>query len=269
VSPFTIGKLERLRPKTRLRKLIILLLAAERDLARNRKADLSLFRSLADSRIVREALPPVLLGKLRELNSALLAGEPDIRHLSRLLNSFRHAILRHLGMEPAEWDLHALEDPAAESGRRRILPIRCYLEDIRSPYNVGAIFRTADAFGVGEIILSPDTPLPTNRRAVKTARGSTQWVPWRVSGLSGIGGGNILALETGGVPLSSAELPESGTVLLGSEELGLSPEALRMASHRVSIPMSGAKRSLNVAVAFGILMWEWHRQLAPAPGKTR
>ena len=75
MSPFTIGKLERLRPKTRLRKLIILLIAAERDLARNGKADLSLFRSLADSRIAREALPPVLLGKLRELNSALLAGE--------------------------------------------------------------------------------------------------------------------------------------------------------------------------------------------------
>jgi TrmH family RNA methyltransferase len=70
----------------------------------------------------------------------------------------------------------------------------------------------------------------------------------------------IFALETGGTTLTEFRFPPAGLILIGSEELGLSPEALALAQNsqgRVSIPMSGAKRSLNVAVAFGIVMWHW------------
>ena len=59
--------------------------------------------------------------------------------------------------------------------------------------------------------------------------------------------------------------PVAGVVLVGSEELGLSPEALRLADEkrgRVSIPLAGAKRSLNVSVAFGILMYAWQASLS-------
>ncbi len=261
MSTFTVGKLERLKPKTRLRKLITLLLAAEYALSKNQQADLSLFLSLADSQIIREALPPLILRKLLELHRFLHSGGHGPERVIRLLNSLRHSILSHLGMEPAEWNLQTIENPSPAGGMRKTLPIRCYVEDLRSPYNVGSIFRTGEAFGIREILLSPDTPLPTNRRAMKTARGSTTIVPWLVSDLGDFKEKNILALETGGTPLDSCILPASGIVLIGSEELGLSPVALRMASQRVTIPMAGTKRSLNVAVAFGILMWEWYRQL--------
>jgi len=67
-----------------------------------------------------------------------------------------------------------------------------------------------------------------------------------------------LALETGGTPITSFSFPKQGIVLLGSEELGLSAEALkRVSAGIVSIPMKGIKASLNVAVAFGILMQYW------------
>jgi TrmH family RNA methyltransferase len=74
----------------------------------------------------------------------------------------------------------------------------------------------------------------------------------------------VFALEIGGTPIDSFDFPPSGVVLVGSEELGLSPEALQLADRqcgRVSIPLGGAKRSLNVSVAFGILMHAWHRAL--------
>ena len=150
--------------------------------------------------------------------------------------------------------------------------MRVYLEDVRSPYNVGAIFRTAEAFGVEHVYLSPRTPLPTLARARRTSRGCADVVAWSVCSLGELaspGGGGprpaLFALETGGEPIDRFAFPRSGIVLVGSEELGLSPEALALAASsagRVSIPMAGARASLNVAVAFGILMQAWHSRLA-------
>ena len=68
----------------------------------------------------------------------------------------------------------------------------------------------------------------------------------------------IFALETGGTPISEFSFPPQGICLIGSEELGLSPQALDRAEYgRVSIPMKGLKASLNVGVAFGVLLASW------------
>ena len=72
------------------------------------------------------------------------------------------------------------------------------------------------------------------------------------------------ALELGGTPLGEFRFPQRGMMLVGSEELGLSPQSLALAASRagrVSIPMAGAKRSLNVAVAVGIVLQAWHASL--------
>jgi TrmH family RNA methyltransferase len=126
---------------------------------------------------------------------------------------------------------------------------------------VGSIFRTAEAFGVEHIYISPFTPLPTHKRAVKTARGCEQSVAWSTAGLSVLDElGGVFALELGGTPIDEFVFPGQGVALIGSEELGLSPEALELAAAgagRVSIPMAGAKRSLNVATAAGILLHKW------------
>ena len=68
----------------------------------------------------------------------------------------------------------------------------------------------------------------------------------------------VFVLETGGTPLQEFKFPKEGIVIIGSEELGVSPEALKRADYgRVTIPMTGLKASLNVGVAFGILMQAW------------
>ena len=182
------------------------------------------------------------------------------------LNRIRNSLLRALGAEPAEWDLLFAEAQKLDASSRTVFPLRVYLEELRSPYNVGAIFRTAEAFGVERIYLSPGSPSPDHPRAQRTARGTAQVVPWSYSPLSLLESEEgVFALELGGTPVGEFAFPPCGIVLVGSEELGLSPEALRIAeagAGRVCLPMAGAKRSLNVAVAFGILMYAWFTRLA-------
>ena len=93
-------------------------------------------------------------------------------------------------------------------------------------------------------------------------------IPWRYDPLSLLEGRTgLVALELGGTPLERFEFPRAGVLLVGSEELGLSAEALALAGGgRVSIPMAGAKRSLNVAAAFAVAMHAWAARLAPFQG---
>ena len=95
-------------------------------------------------------------------------------------------------------------------------------------------------------------------------------LPWEVAELQTLAGIQwVFALETGGTPLLDFAFPPQGVVILGSEELGVSPEGLALAERglgRVSIPLAGAKRSLNVSVAFGILMQAWVAALSNGGG---
>ncbi len=223
--------------------------------------DLSFFKTLLQSDTFEHDLA-VGLRESVETTAELLTRDTDPASLRRGLNRLRHSLLRELDAEPAEWDLMDPDGIRLLRDDRRIQPTRIYLQDIRSPFNVGSIFRTAEAFGVDRIYLSPDTPLPTHRKAMRTARGCNEVIPWEVGQLDVIDGIDVFALETGGTPISKFPFPTGlGVALIGSEELGLSPEALKLADEkagRVSIPLVGSKRSLNVAVAFGILMWHWH-----------
>jgi TrmH family RNA methyltransferase len=264
----SIRKLLSLPFKTRLRKVILLLQEQEAALRREGEpgaaADPGYAASLLELLRREERLPAELRARLPQAGGAGGPQATDPALLPRRLNRARHLLLRYLCAEPAEWDLIYPDSGALDASERRTFPIRLYLEEIRSPFNVGAIFRTAEAFGVREILLSPHTPSPLHPRAQKTARGTAAVLPWKVAELEGLSAseGELFALEVGGTPLEDFHFPDRGVLLIGSEELGLSPEALRLAGGgRVSIPMAGAKRSLNVAVAFGIVMQAWYRAL--------
>lgn len=213
-----------------------------------------------------------------------------------LFNTLRHALYRQSGVQPSEWDLiapgmrygTAMTKPDAavpnpdmqthiysaapkagtERGEDSIgIPITrpfypgvyVYAEDIRAPFNLGSIFRTAEAFGAEKLLLSEGCVSPEQPRAQRSAMGCTRFLPWEYCPLEALPDGlPVFALETGGTPITSFSFPKQGIVLLGSEELGLSAEALKTVSAGiVSIPMKGIKASLNVAVAFGILMQYW------------
>ena len=205
-----------------------------------------------------------------------------------LFNTLRHALYRQSGVQPSEWDLIApglrygtnvpkydttepnpvMPDaetqigasPAAIPVTRPFYPgVYVYAEDIRAPFNLGSIFRTAEAFGAEKLLLSEGCVSPEQPRAQRSAMGCTRFLPWGYCPLEALPNGlPVFALETGGTPITSFSFPKQGIVLLGSEELGLSAEALkRVSAGIVSIPMKGIKASLNVAVAFGILMQYW------------
>lgn len=280
---FTLRRLSRLGARQRLAKAVRILQAAEGEIGRGRPVDRAYLRELAD--LLATWTPGPAAEAARTLAAAAAAESAaataaktaapadgsdyrDPNHdLLRAANDLRHALLAALGAEPSEWDLVG-PDGELDRSSVRIWPIAVYLEDLRSPYNVGSIFRTAEAFGVSRLILSPLTPLPTHPRAERTARGAGRAVPWDVRALADLDiTEGIFALELGGRDIGTFPFPAAGTVLLGSEELGLSPEALRLADAslgRVSIPLAGAKRSLNVSVAFGILMHRWHEALGRA-----
>jgi RNA methyltransferase, TrmH family len=263
---FPVSKLGELSPRTRMRKIARIIQGIEIDAAAGISADPGYVASLL------RMLAPLAPGPIVEAASGLAAridrgdGLPEAL---RDLNAIRHDLLRELRAEPSEWDLVSPETGRLDRRGVDVRPLSVYLEDIRSPFNVGSIFRTAEAFGARRILLSPRTPLPSHPRALKTAKGADAALEWEVRDLAGLSTEpGVFALELGGTPLADFSFPAAGTVLLGSEELGLSPEALRLADAglgRVSIPLAGAKRSLNVSVAFGILMQAWHAALTEGP----
>ncbi len=259
-----LPKLASLPPRTRRRKIALLLQRAELSLERGEKPELEYWRGLALLLAGDEKAAAEVRAQADALASAAAPGVP-LPELRRALNRVRHALLASLGAEPAEWDLLSAEG-GLDPGARRTVPLCLYLEELRSPFNVGAIFRTAEAFGVERILLSPQSASPLHPRASRSGRGAAGVLPWEVAPLESLHGrGGVVALELQGTALDRFRFPPRGVLLVGSEELGLSPEALALAdAGRVSIPMAGAKRSLNVAVACGIVLQAWAARLLQA-----
>ena len=137
--------------------------------------------------------------------------------------------------------------------------VAVYAEDIRSPFNIGSIFRTAEAMGAEKVYISPCCVDPEQPRAVRSGMGCIETMGYERCSLDQLPADiPVFALETGGTDINKFEFPEKGICIIGSEELGVSPEALKRATYgRVTIPMKGLKASLNVGVAFGILMQKW------------
>ena len=197
----------------------------------------------------------------------------DCQFFLRALNGIKHILYAETGRDQADWDFTC--GGILDSRKRQIAEgMLIYLEDIRSPFNIGAMFRTAESFGVEKIILSPFCADPRHKRAQRTAMGCVDIIPWEkrelfsaqneqaqnAQGEPPAGSLPVFALETGGIPLAEFQFPRRGIMITGSEELGVSPRALAAADAslgRVTIPCYGTKASLNVSVAFGIALQTW------------
>ncbi len=145
-------------------------------------------------------------------------------------------------------------------------PITVVLQNVRSLYNVGSIFRSADAFRIQKLILAGYTPSPPSAEISKTALGSVNTVPFLHapsihSALDELleGGWRLCAVELATPSRQmSAITPEMYplALILGNELTGVTEDVLDRCSLAVHIPMYGVKHSLNVAVAAGIAMYE-------------
>ncbi|MFZ2189287.1 MAG: RNA methyltransferase [Candidatus Magasanikiibacteriota bacterium] len=143
------------------------------------------------------------------------------------------------------------------------------LPDIRSCHNVGAMFRTADAFGIDKLYLVGYTACPPKPQIDKVSLGAETWMPWEYrKDLKRLlislkkKGVLILGLEKTAVSdqlsvISKKLLKDHDVALIvGNEVDGISEEILKMCDLVVHIPMYGKKESLNVSIAAGIAMYE-------------
>lgn len=251
-----IKKLRSLKDGTRERKIVRILRDWETGLEKGERPDPAYFKEFLELIWEEEALKGYR--SRRNIPETLPQEGKELRFL---LNSLRHEVLNYLGTPPAEWDLLHPEDGEAP-GQERKFPCRLYLDEIRSPFNLGSIFRTAECLGVREIFLSAGTADPDHPRARRSAMGCIERMPWRRMSYGELGSRpeKIFAMELGGTGVSEFDFPDEGVLVIGSEEVGVSPEALSLA-HRsggiVTIDLYGTKSSLNVGVAFGIVMQSW------------
>lgn len=154
------------------------------------------------------------------------------------------------------------------------LPIIIVLDNIRSLSNVGAFFRTADAFRIGELMLCGITACPPHREIHKTALGADETVKWRYVDTTEAAcqqlkaeGYRIFAIEQveDSVPLQDFNFEPHTAYLLGNEVEGVSEEALPYCEGAIELPQEGTKHSINVSVCAGIVMWKLFEQLHLKP----
>lgn len=168
-------------------------------------------------------------------------------------------MMRKLAME----ELHRLTKE--EYGMVEKLPIVMVLDNVRSLSNVGSVFRSADAFRIGELFLCGITACPPHREIHKTALGADETVSWRYFDSTAEAcrelkakGYRIFAVEQieGSVMLQDFKPEPNMAFILGNEVDGVSEEALPFCDGALEIPQQGTKHSLNVSVCSGIVMWK-------------
>ena len=142
------------------------------------------------------------------------------------------------------------------------LPLYFILDNLRSAFNVGSIFRTCDILRVKSLFLCGYTACPPHAKLEKTALGTIDFVPWRYFESAALAVDYlrdrsiaVWAAETasGSVPYDEAEFPEELAIVLGNEALGVSRDVLERCDGLVEIPTRGYKNSLNVASACAVL----------------
>lgn len=166
------------------------------------------------------------------------------------------------------WELNR---PSVEEFKEKEkFPIILILDNIRSLSNVGAFFRTADAFNVKKIYLCGITAKPPHREIQKTALGATESIEWEhVEDVVAL----IKSLKKENVKVCSIEQAEKTEMLnefkvdnaqeyalvFGNEVDGVQQEVIDRSNHILEVPQFGTKHSLNVSVCAGVVLWEFVR----------
>jgi tRNA(Leu) C34 or U34 (ribose-2'-O)-methylase TrmL len=203
------------------------------------------------------------LQKLAEIAKHLQAGLS-----AKQFSTWIVPVERTLGRELRD-DQFLIFTEDAPQGLVEKIPLVLVLDNLRSAFNVGSIFRTAECFGVKKIYLAGYTPLPEQEKLAKTAMGTEVLVPWESAGKSADilaalrgDGYRILGFETTShaieVQHPFSEKPTA--FVFGNERFGLEAELLQHCHEVRKIPLRGQKNSLNVGVAAAIATYEFSKQ---------
>jgi len=160
---------------------------------------------------------------------------------------------------------HYAKTPVDDRAEVTRHPVHVVLDNLRSAFNVGSIFRTADAGAVQHIHLCGMCAHPPHPKLEKTALGAFEYVPWTYHERNR---DCLDALEAQGIPVVSIEVtpeavpypqfewPRPVAIAFGNEVNGINHRVLRRSSAVVRIPMHGHKNTINVATAFGIILYD-------------
>ena len=152
------------------------------------------------------------------------------------------------------------------------IPLVVVMDNVRSMYNVGSVFRTCDAFSVEKLLLCGITACPPHKEIAKTALGATESVEWghyatTVEAVTELKqqGYKVFAVEQvdTSVMLDRMEVrgDEKTAIVLGNEVFGVDDEVLALCDGAIEIPQNGTKHSLNVSIAGGIVIWEFFKKM--------
>lgn len=230
------------------------------------------------------------------LNDAILDGTPALKAFQAFVNpreaSIEQAMTEALG-PAARRTAHQISclvrerrsqvatylrnSDRSKSDRERVHPLTLVLDNIRSAFNTGSIFRTAETAAVGEIICCGLTPFPPHEKLRKTAFGAEEMVPARqfastkaaVQSLKS-DGFTIFAMETTSMSLkyTTIRYPKKTALIMGNEGTGVDISVLEMCDRCIEIPTYGLKNSLNVASAAPVVVFEIIRQWEEARAGT-
>ncbi len=152
-------------------------------------------------------------------------------------------------------------------------PLYIILDNLRSAFNVGSIFRLCDSFRVKGLFLCGSTAYPPHLKLEKTSMGTMNYVPWKRFETTSEA---VLHLKKENIPVWAAETtplakpytqadyPEQVAIVFGNEALGVSAEVMGLCDAFVEIPMYGFKNSINVAAACAVIgSWFVHQQKKP------
>ena len=154
-------------------------------------------------------------------------------------------------------------------------PFYCMVENVRSLYNVGSIFRTSDAVLLKSLYLTGYTGFPPRKEIDKTALGAVDSVHWQrfedpLDAVSDLKKKNIplIALEhtSDSITYTEYEFPYPFCLVVGNEVEGISDSLIEKVDASIEIPMLGLKQSLNVAVAYGVVMYHASYRYAQKTG---
>ena len=191
--------------------------------------------------------------------------------------SYMVPIERKYGLNLTDPDF-LISDLDGHSGITEKIPLTVIVENLRSTYNVGSVFRTAECIAAEKIILCGYAPTPDSYKTGKTAMGADPFIAWEYCreteealDLMKQAETPVIALETvkDAPSIYSFSFPRPCALLLGNEKFGLSGNILSKVSGAVQIPVYGWKNSLNVGIAFGICGYEIRRQWGSERQSTR
>lgn len=146
-------------------------------------------------------------------------------------------------------------------------PIYIIVDNVLDTYNVGAIFRLADAVAVEKVILCGQTETPPHTRIKKASINTTEWVDWEYSETAisaiqnlklKIKNLHVVAIEQaqGSIPYDKYEYKFPLALVVGHESDGVTKEVLKISDSIVELPMFGVNKSLNVMVSLGIVLYQ-------------